>query len=234
MKQIVNTTFQGVLLKPLFVDVVYQLEKGNDGQDADEQAIADWVLSQIRQPKDGKDADSEAITLEVLKRLPKLPNEADIIAKVLKQLPTPKASLKIIKEELDLDKDALLDEILKSPKLKVKFDGLDTSIKALDRRYIHGGGDTVSAGTNVTITNVNGTKQINALAGSFTILTTSDTIDDSNVSFTFTGTPSVVVINGQAYNAGATSGGVVMWTNVAAVVTLANPVGDGGSIFAFA
>ena len=29
MKQIVNTTFQGVLLKPLFVDVVYQLEKGN-------------------------------------------------------------------------------------------------------------------------------------------------------------------------------------------------------------
>ena len=162
-------------------------------------------------------------------------DEKRITDSILRQLPSPTASLKIIKEELQLDKEALLEELLANPKLKGKLDGMNITLERLDKRYIHGGGDTVSAGTNVTITNVNGTKQINASGGSgFTILTTASTIDDSNVTFVFTGTPSIVVINGQAFNAGATSGGVVVWTNVTVTVTLANPVGVGGSIFAYA
>ena len=146
------------------------LEKGDPGQDADEQKIADWVLKQIRQPKDGKDADEESIVSKTLSRLPKPPSEGEIVAKVLKQLPENKASLKIIKEELKLDKEALLDEFINSPKLKLKIgniDGLKVSLDTLDRRYIHGGGDTVVAGSNITITtNGNGAKVISSAAGS--------------------------------------------------------------------
>ena len=75
---------------------------------------------------------------------------------------------------------------------------------------------------------------VDSSGGSFTIVTTASTIDDSNTSFTFTATPSIVFINGLGYNAGATSGGVVMWTNVSNVVTTAYPVGSGGSIWGIA
>jgi len=214
------------------VEYALQLEKGEKGEDADEQKIADWVLSQIRQPKDGVSPDPEEVINEVLSRLPKLPNKEQIVAEVLKQLPTPKASLKIIKEELNLDKEALLDEILKDPKLKVKFDGLDAQLKVLDRRYIHGGGDTVSAGSGITITNVNGTKQISATgSGSFSVLAATGDIDDTNTTFTFTSAPTIVVINGASYLETSNVGGSPAWSIVGTTVTLAFPVGVGGSIF---
>lgn len=216
------------------LEYAISIQKGDPGEDADEQKIADWVLSQIRQPKDGKDSDPEAVIKEVLARLPKYPNEKELVASILKQLPSPTASLKIIKEELSLDKEALLDEILKSPKFKLgidKIDGLKRTLDILDRRYIHGGGDTVSAGTNITITNVNGTKQINATGGSVTVLDATGTIDDSNVTFTFTSAPTLVVVNGSSYASTSTIGGTLAWTAVGTTVTLAFPVGTGGSIY---
>lgn len=225
------------------VKSIKKLEKGEKGEDADEEKIAkavkhnlqNWVYEQvipeIRQPIDGVSPDPKDVANIVLKSIPKI-DEQRIINKIAKQI---KPSLKIIQDRTVIDEDALIEKFLDSPKFKDKITGIDNMIKVLDRRYIHGGGDTVSAGTNVTITNVNGTKQINATSGGFSTLTLiSGDIDDTNTVFVFSDVPSGVIINGSMYLAGQTSGGVVMWTNIGATVTLANPVGTGGSIGAFA
>ena len=131
-----------------------ELAKGDKGEDADELKIATWVLSQIPVPKDGKDADEEKVIRQVLAKLPPFPNENDIVKKVLKLIPENKASLKVIQEKLEIDKDALLDEILKSPRLKLKIDnvdGLKGTLDLLDRRYIHGGGFSNIANASGTV-----------------------------------------------------------------------------------
>ena len=181
------------------VDEIKQLEKGDDGKDADEQAVADYVISeikdwvhgevipQIKQPKDGNDGvspDPEEIAKNVLSRIPKV-NEQGIVNKVLSKVP--KQDLKILQQRFEVDPEVLIDKLLKSPKLKLKIgnvDGLDATLKLLDRRYIHGGGDTVSAGTGISIANVNGTKQISSSASTFYSDTVSGTIDGVNTVFT--------------------------------------------------
>jgi hypothetical protein len=69
-------------------------------------------------------------------------------------------------------------------------------------------------------------------SGGLNRLTVAGTIDDSNVSFTVSDTPTYMIINGAMYAQGDTAGGMVIWTNVAGLVTLAFPVGTGGSISA--
>jgi len=64
---------------------------------------------------------------------------------------------------------------------------------------------------------------------SLTTLTVTGTIDDSNVTFTVATEPEVVVINGFSYN-GTT--GSITWTWVAGTLTLSQPVGTGGDIYA--
>lgn len=214
-----------------------RLEKGEKGEDADELKIAQWVLSQIPTPKDGrdgKDADEDKIVSKIAKMVPK---SDDIAKEVLKRIPENKASLKVIQEKIELDPEVLMGHLEKlSPKLKDKLgiNEIDKLTKILDRRYIHGGGDTVTAGTNVTITrNANGDKVINATGGSgITVLAATGTIDDTNTIFTFTSEPTIVVINGASYAATSTVGGTLAWTNVGTTVTLAFPVGTGGSIYA--
>lgn len=67
--------------------------------------------------------------------------------------------------------------------------------------------------------------------GSFTILTATGTIDDSNVTFTFTSEPSLVNVNGAFYKQ---TGGAITWTYGGGTVTLSSPVGTGGSIYGIA
>lgn len=145
------------------VEVDFALEKVDS-------AISD--LQNIEIPKgekgeDGISPNKEEIINEVVSRVPKI-DEDKLVSKVLKQIPQSKSSLKIIQESIDQDK--LIEEIL--PKIKIKtenVEGLDTTLKsldrkALDRRYMHGGGDTVKAGTNVTITtDSSGNKVISAI-----------------------------------------------------------------------
>lgn len=214
-----------------------RLEKGEKGEDADELKIAQWVLSQIPTPKDGrdgKDADEDRIVSKIAKMVPK---SDDIAKEVLKRIPENKASLKVIQEKIELDPEVLMGHLEKlSPKLKDKLgiNEIDKLTKILDRRYIHGGGDTVTAGTNVTITrNANGDKVINATGGAaIAVLAAAGDIDDTNTTFTFTSVPTIVVINGASYAATSTVGGTLAWTNVGTTVTLAFPVGTGGSIYA--
>lgn len=65
--------------------------------------------------------------------------------------------------------------------------------------------------------------------GSLTVIpTSSGTVDDSNVSFTFATAPTLVIVNGETYRNG--HGCAISGTSV----TLDNPVGTGGDIYGMA
>lgn len=91
---------------------------------------------------------------------------------------------------------------------------------------LRGGGDSVAAGTNVTISNVNGVKTISSTGSGLSVLAATGTIDDSNTVFTFASAPTLVVVNGAMYRHGS---GVSI---VATTATLDNPVGTGGDVYA--
>ncbi len=199
--------------------------------DAELQAVVDYVRSLIKDGEQGPqgdpgekgdigetprlgidywtEKDQEKILKQVLEKLPKTKElkPEDVVKLVLKEIKMPDTGSLITKGELT---------------------------EFLRRGGFRGGGDTVAAGSNITITtNNDGQKVIASTGGSgFTRLTTASTIDDTNTTFVFTGIPTAVIINGATFFAGETAGGVVVWTNVTVTVTLANPVGTGGSISA--
>lgn len=140
------------------------------------------VLTLVRVPKDGEDAKppTKAELLELITPLiPKIKNGEtpkkgihyftnDDIDKIVKLT---KAS--IGKQNVEIDPEEFLKIFTKKgKKLSVDFiDGLEQTMSArfhqLARGYLHGGGDTVVAGSNVTITsNANGTKTIASTGGS--------------------------------------------------------------------
>ncbi len=67
-----------------------------------------------------------------------------------------------------------------------------------------------------------------ATTSNINVLVATGTVNDSNVTFTFTAAPSLVAVNGTNYreNHG--------WTISGLTVTLANPVGTGGDIYGIA
>lgn len=67
-----------------------------------------------------------------------------------------------------------------------------------------------------------------ASTGGLAQITISGTIDDSNVTFTASSLPDILVINGGLYRS---TGGAITWSYVAGTITLSSPVGTGGSIF---
>lgn len=116
-------------------------------------------------------------------------------------------------------------------KLETKHvSGLDQTISILrnfvaTNKSVRGGGDTVVAGSGVTITrNANGQSVISSTGG-FSVLTATGTVNDSNTVFTFVSSPTLVVVNGVSYRHGH---GVTIVTTTA---TLDNPVGVGGDIY---
>ena len=140
------------------VDYVKEIKKGEPGENAQE-------------------VDVEQLVEDILAKLPvhKEIDEEKLIKKVIKAIPQNKASLKIVQESFETDPMSVIDEIMKLPDNKFKLkssqiDGLDQTIRAfqsqLARGYLHGGGDTVKAGTNITITkNTDGSKTINSTGG---------------------------------------------------------------------
>lgn len=136
----------------------------------------------------GKNADEKVIVDKVLAKVrPLIPkpavikpiDEAALVAKVLAQLP---------------EKKITVDDI----------EGLDDTVSArLDKHqqrlgYLHGGGDTVGAGSNITITNTNGTKVISASSGSLsgTQEKSTTTPDGIQTTFSFAHTPRMIFWNG--------------------------------------
>lgn len=146
--------------------------QGEPGLDADEEKIKKEVLSEIR-----NELNKESIVKEVLLSIPKTEplDEKKLMEKLLKKLPESKASLKVIQEKIEIDPMSVIDQIMALPEGKFKLktsqiDGLEQTVSSLrnqlSRGYLHGGGDTLVAGNNITITpNANGTKTVASTGG---------------------------------------------------------------------
>lgn len=94
------------------------------------------------------------------------------------------------------------------------------------------------AGTGVTITSNSVGERLDVTisasgSGAFSVLSATGTIDDSNKDFVFASQPTLIIINGAAYQ---TTGGAITWTwnSGTTTATLSQPVGTGGSIYALA
>lgn len=157
-----------------------------------------------------------------------------LITEIMDKLPAPKDGV-----SPTIDEEKLLEALFKRIKQKgLKLSdivGLEETITSFSNRmmhkepYMHGGGDTVAAGSGVTITNTNGTKVISSTGGAaLSIIAVAGTIDDSNVSFTAASEPTLLNVNGAFYQK---TGGSYTWTYVAGTITLNNPVGTGGQLF---
>lgn len=118
--------------------------------------------------------------------------------------------------------------------LKKAFENIQTTFRETTRRkkekMNHGGGHTLKAGAGQTlIRNSDGTITLSFSTGG-AILEATGTVNDSNVTFTFTQLPTLIFINGAGYRQ---TGGAITWSWVASTLTatLSSPVGTGGSIF---
>lgn len=166
---------------------------GKDGKTPDVMTIASQVLKMIRAPQDGKDAIFDKDT---------------IVAEVLTA----------IKDKKSLTKAhiyGLEEEMVSVRSLAGKQYGKDT--------WARGGGDTVSAGTNVTITrNANGDKVINSSGsgGSGYQQPTVGVVNGVNAVFTWTSAPSVIIVDQGRPMQKVSSDGTVNWTGTT-VTTLA-------------
>jgi len=207
------------------VEQVLEIKQGPAGVDADEQKIADWVLSQIYVPKDGtdgKDADEDKILSKLAKMVPK---SDDIAKEVLRRIPENKASLKVIQEKIEIDPEVLMGHLERlAPEIKKKFgiDDLDKLTKILDRRYIHGGGDTVAAGSGITITtNSNGTKVISSAGGAGTVTSVSVTTANgvSGSVATATTTPAITLTLGDITPTSIVASGTISGSNLSGTNT---------------
>lgn len=157
----------------------------------------------------GKDADEKIIVDKVLAKVrPLIPkpavikpvDEAALVAKVLEQLPETKVTVDDIEG---------FDDMLRA--------SLDKHQQRLG--YLHGGGDTIAAGSGVTITNTNGTKVISTSSGAGFQQATG-TIDGSNTVFVFATAPRAICVDGGRSIQRISSDGTVNWTVVGSTVTL--------------
>lgn len=154
----------------------------------------------------GNSVDEYALTNNIIEKvktyIPQKIDEQALTNKILKSLPKNKASLKIIQESFTIDPMSVIEKILSLPEGKFKLttkhiDGLEQTIAAfshqLAKGYLHGGGDTVTAGTNVTITtNSAGQKVISSTGGggggSVSYTDEAPSTSD-NITYTLSGTP---------------------------------------------
>lgn len=169
-------------------------DEGEPGEDADEEKIKEDVLIELR-----KTLNKEAIIQELLLRIPpaQVIDEKALLKKLLAKVPESKESLKIIRENIEVDPISIIQKIMELPDGKFKFkidhiDGLKQTMDAfrsqLGKGYLHGGGDTVTAGTNITITtDSQGRKVISSTGGAG-------------------GTPSNTVVTETAYGQASTAG----------------------------
>lgn len=191
--------------RPLHVPVPIKGEPGRDGKDG-----RDGMPG-----RDGKDADEKKITSIVLNKvLAKIPepqqiDEDSLFERLVQRISQHQGMLGSIQEKIEIDPMDVIEKIMSLPKGKFKLktehiDGLEQTIAAfhsqLGRGYLHGGGDTVAAGSNVTITtNAQGQKVISAGASS-TITTEKFATSGGVQTITLAHTPTaiiLVVLNGQ-------------------------------------
>ena len=94
--------------------------------------------------------------------------------------------------------------------------------------WARGGGDTVEAGTNITITEVDGRKRINSTGGSgggFQV-PLSGAVDGNNVTFVWATAPNVIVTDQGKAMQKVSSDGTVNWTGTTTTVLTVAPTSD--------
>lgn len=199
---------------------------GKDAEDIDYEKITLMLLGKIRIPQDGK---------------PPIKGKDYFTSKEIEEVA--KEAARIVVKNPSVPSKGVIENICTLIEARVSkkqwriedIIGLEERLKDILRRagekgYMHGGGDTVSAGTNITITrNLNGDKIINSTGGGLTKIVISGTINDTNTVFTAPTAPTYLVINGVWYES---TGGAITWTGTTSL-TLSTPIGTGSVIWGF-
>ncbi len=224
------------------VDLIANIKKGDPGTPADEEKIYKQLESKIPTP-----IDIEALTRDILSQVPKL-DTGKLTKQILKAIPENKASLKIIQESFVTDPMSVIDKIMELAKQgKFKLDksnisGLEQTMSAfsnqLGKGYLHGGGDTVTAGTNISITTnsagqkviastlpvLAGVTSLNALTGAIVFLAgTGITLNPVGQNITINSTASVanaITAVANAATVPVTSKNNIVTNNSAATLTI--------------
>jgi hypothetical protein len=161
--------------------------------------IVELIQSQIRKAEDGERGEDGETPVRGVDYWTET-DRISIIQDVLKHIRQPRDGKDaVITTKLILDAiDSLPDD--KKPLTRSELEGFKQTISALSHQVgMHGGGDTVAAGTGVTITrNSNGDKVISATggAGGVSFETPPET---SGTSFTVANTPVYIIVNGVTY-----------------------------------
>jgi hypothetical protein len=179
------------------------------------------VESRIRVPEDGKDG-NDGVTPKRGKDYWTETDRLTVIQDVLTRIRQPKDGKDaIITTKLILDAiDSLPDE--KKPLTRSELEGFKQTISALSHQVgMRGGGDTVVAGTGISVVmNSAGNKVITSTtsAGGTSFETPTET---SGTTFTVTHTPLYVIVNGVTYFEG------LGYSYLAGVITLDFDLSDG-------
>lgn len=162
---------------------------GLHGTSVNFEEVIKAVLGKITIPKNGENGKDAFITEKHIEKI------ATIAARKVK-----------IPEIKQIDAMSVIEEIQKMPAGKrissAHIDGLEQTLSAfrsqLSRGYLHGGGDTVVAGNNITITkNANGTKTISSTGagGSNFQIPASGLVNGTNKTFTWTANPNIIHVD---------------------------------------
>lgn len=177
---------------------------------------------------DGLNADEERVTTTVLERI-KLPEQKEIILDKPEDI---RNKLEVLQGDERLKAEAIsgLEALIADIKtLKSRPNVLPG--RSLLQLYVNGTKRGAVQYLNITGTGVsyassNGRNDVTITGGgALAVLTATGTVNDSNLTFTFASTPTLVVVNGATYRNGAGC------TIVTTTVTLNNPVGSGGDIY---
>lgn len=206
------------LIRPLIPIV----EDGIDGHTPTEEELLELIIPLIPEVKDGHTPTKKELIDLIVSLIPKVenghtPTQTELL-KLIEPL-IPKVDIKEIaklvkvKKSKEIDADHILSLFGTGKKIPVDFiDGLEQTFSArfhqLARGYLHGGGDTVRAGSNITIVNNNdGTKTITAISsgvGAWSTPPEAPAPNGSILVFTVGATaPTDVVADGITYYAGA-------------------------------
>jgi hypothetical protein len=157
--------------------------------------------------KDGRDGKDGKTPVKGVDYNTKADKE-EITLGVLARIRQPKDSEKVVIDEEQIAKKAA-ELIKKQGMLETKdIKGLSGEISsyrnqlAMKQAGQHGGGDTVVAGSGITITPLsNGTKEISATGGGggMNVEVPAGLVDSSNVTFTFTAAPKIIVTDTGTY-----------------------------------
>lgn len=178
------------------------------------------ILSKIPSPKDGRDGKDAKITGEHINK---------IVDKVSRKIPEVKT----------VDALSVIEQIQNMPEGKrlssKHIDGLEQTLSAfrtqMSRGYLHGGGDTVKAGTGISITvGANGVKTINATGTSNSGYQDPTSGALNQPTFTWAIAPKAIVVDGETLKK-VEQGGTVNWTGTTTTVMTVWPT---QSIFAVA